>query len=100
MFLLFDLINNFPASRGLPGADTNRLKELKARAFTCYARKNEKEAEVLYREVLGVILSLNNGNKADPEFVTGIKNVNKCREKIGLQLLDEFGEETEDIEEW
>lgn len=84
----------------LCGKDIESLRELKTRAFTLYARNRIEESEKIYFEILKRILELNDHNKCDPEYITGINNVNKCRQKRGQSLLDESGEEVESIDEW
>jgi hypothetical protein len=52
-------------------------------------------------QCLQFLLEVNGNQTGDPEYVKGVDNVNKCREKLGLRRMAiEEREELEDCEEW
>jgi hypothetical protein len=52
-------------------------------------------------QCLQFLLEVNGNQTSDPEYVKGVDNVNKCREKLGLRRMTiEARDELEDCEEW
>lgn len=85
----------------LPGPDRDRFKEKKHSAFRLYSQKNYRAAEVAYMECLQLLLELNGNQVKDPEYIKGVDNVNKCREKLGLKKMTiDAKDEQEEYEEW
>jgi hypothetical protein len=73
---------------------------MKHSAFRLYSQKNYRAAEVAYMECLHFLLEVNGNQTNDPEYVKGVDNVNKCREKLGLKRMAIESAELEDCEEW
>ena len=71
----------------LSGEKREQLKEMKYSAYRLYSQKNYREAEVLYMKCLQFILESNGNQTNDPEYIKGVDNVNKCREKLGLKRM-------------
>lgn len=88
------------ASIPLPGPDRDKFKEKKHFAFRLYTQKNYREAEVAYMECLHLLLQLNGNQVTDPEYVKGVDNVNKCREKLGLKKMTIDAKDELEDEEW
>lgn len=86
------------------GEKREQLKEMKHSAYRLYSQKNYREAEVLYMKCLQFLLESNGNQINDPEYVKGVDNVNKCREKLGLKRMtigtSDYQDNEEEYEDW